>query len=500
MTEERVNLKNASEKLIEGANLLTDAVRVTLGPSGNTVVIMDEGGIPHVTKDGATVSVAVSSPDPEVNCGIELVRQAAVKTAKEAGDGTTTATILACSLINNLKDEDPVKACRAIDWVVEKVTGEIRKYSQEVGEDLNIIEGVATISANGDREVGKMVREAYEKTGMGVNIILSEGFGEKTVLSATKGIKFQKGYESVHFVNNPDKGAFEMNNCNILLFENPLTVPEDIMQEFNLEPRTPYLIIAPSFSSSVVTFAISSLRSSYWICLVQAEGWGDSQREHIRDIAALITEGVFVQDSSYCGQVDKVIVDAMSASIIGCKGTPVQYISSLRSRAQSCEVEELRDQLLNRASILENGTCSIVVGAKTQSELKERMDRYEDAIYAVRSAVQEGVLPGGGISFMNIWYNLRELPEVAESPVLTKALGCICTPFDTLADLCNVSVDTIGLENCPNGIDFTTGEKVNCLEAGILDAAKVERVALENAASVAKMILSTKCIINTRQE
>lgn len=495
--KERVNTKDAREKLLEGVSILSEAVSLTLGPSGNTVVITDGDGSPHVTKDGATVAQAVSDPDPEVNCGIELVRQAAVKTAREAGDGTTTSTVLANAFIHNLKDYDPVEACKALDFVTSMVSELISQKSVKIVRNMDMVEGVATISANNDGTIGRYIREAYEKTGMGVNIMLLEGFDDKTVVSATKGIKFDKGYESIRFVNNQDKGAFEISDCDVVLFENPLCVSQDILQEYRLDKAVPVLIIGPSFSSEVINFGISARRSGYSVCMVQAEGWGDSQREHIRDIAALICP-VYSEDISYYGRVDKVIVDSMSTTIIGGKGHPSSYIASLRARAGNSDVEDYKNSLLERASILENGTCSVTVGAKTEAELKEKMDRYDDAVRAVKSAVEEGVLPGGGIALSRISDEIMEKTETAGAG--RDALLCLHSVRDKLCEMCGISWSYDVNQDFFTGYDFRRGKEVNCLEEGILDPAKVERVAVENAASVAKTILSTKCIINTRED
>ena len=481
--KERVNTKDAREKLLEGVSILSEAVSLTLGPSGNTVVITDGDGSPHVTKDGATVAQAVSDPDPEVNCGIELVRQAAVKTAGEAGDGTTTSTVLANAFIHNLKDYDPVEACKALDFVTSMVSELISQKSVKIVRNMDMVEGVATISANNDGTIGRYIREAYEKTGMGVNIMLLE--------------EFDKGYESIRFVNNQDKGAFEISDCDVVLFENPLCVSQDILQEYRLDKAVPVLIIGPSFSSEVINFGISARRSGYSVCMVQAEGWGDSQREHIRDIAALICP-VYSEDISYYGRVDKVIVDSMSTTIIGGKGHPSSYIASLRARAGNSDVEDYKNSLLERASILENGTCSITVGAKTEAELKEKMDRYDDAVRAVKSAVEEGVLPGGGIALSRISDEIMEKTETAGAG--RDALLCLHSVRDKLCEMCGISWSYDVNQDFFTGYDFRRGKEVNCLEEGILDPAKVERVAVENAASVAKTILSTKCIINTRED
>lgn len=495
--EERVNLENAREKLAEGVKLLYDAVKLTLGPSGNTVVITDEEGFPHVTKDGATVSLAVSHEDPEVNCGIELVRQASVRTAKEAGDGTTTSAILAHGFIDVgmrlIRKGVPVRdILYSLDKVREKACGCLRKYAIPVGDDYGMIGDIASIAANNDRETGKMIEEAYRKTGMGVDILLEEGFDERTFISAVRGIRFGSGYESSVFVNNLEKHCFEASNCVVLMFENPVNLPGDITNVYNPVREENLLIIVPSFTGAVLDFMVAAVKSGYRMCLVRSEGWGDMQKEHIRDIAVMLDPD-YEQSDVYLVRADKVYCDNLGTSVIGGKGDTSKYVGILRKRAEVCEVEEHRDALLRRADILENGTCSITVGAGNRSELKERMDRFEDAVCAARSAVKEGVLPGGGLALYRIMDDVYAAG--CDDSVESSLWGVLEIPYEIL-----VKEGGSGLRYKGEGDIFTAfrgDDEVNCFDMGILDACKVERVALENAISVAKLILSTGCIIRT---
>lgn len=491
--ENRVNLSDAQEKLIEGAYLLYRAVVTTFGPQGSTVVITDRDGVPHVTKDGATVASAVSSPDPEVNCGIELVRQASLKTAKEAGDGTTTSVVLAHNLLKTCSEsmKDIRNLHRDLDNLYRFTEGALERQALPVKDNMEMVEKIATLAANNDPDIGRVIRTAYEETGMGVNIILEQGFSKNDVITASKGIKFPKGLESAYLANNIGKGIFEAVDCLVVLYEQPVLSFNQLTDNLSLSPGEPVLIIAPKFSTSVVQTAISSRRSGYDICLVEADGWGDIQRENLRDISALLGAFKFSERGIYTGQADHVHVDINSTTIIASKNDPTWRVNDLKELAEACDMEDVRERIQNRISVLENGTCTITVGASSESELKEKMDRYEDAICAVRAAVKSGVLPGGGKALYLVSCILNEATEGIG--YLSDALRA---PYDLLLKSSgtrhNFSLHPY------DGIDFMAGEYVeDCIEAGIIDPLEVELSALRNAISVVKLILSTRCIVKT---
>lgn len=495
---ERVKFgSEAIDKLVKGANILAVTVGSTLGPNGKNVVIVDSNNLPHVTKDGATVALNVSDDDPIVNCGIELVREAALRTAKEAGDGTTTSTILARAILN--KGLDLAKQIRTsdlfkgMDKAVEDISTSLKELSAPVEGNLDIVENIAYMAANQDSSISKLIREAYEKTGFGVDIILDDGYSNRTTLSTTKGMKLSRGYESPLFINDPKTKTFTAQNCTVVVIHTPEISIDKVAEIINFDPNQKYLIISPKFTSEFMdVFTRTSLMNGVNICLVQAPQWGEFQMDNIKDIAAFIGETIYAYDEFTIGTAEKVIVSSMYTSIIGGSGELLQdHISDLKAQLQVTEEEELLERLKRRISVLENGTCVIKAGADTEVEAKEKKDRLEDAICAVKSAIEEGVLPGGGISFYRLGYEFycRNHYTPGEDLVY-KALT---EPYKLLS-----------IYPVYDKYETTSEEKLNeiaskYVKKGILDPTKVEIVALKNAVSVAKMILSVACTVNSNK-
>lgn len=496
---ERVKFgSEAIDKLVQGVNLLADAVGSTLGPNGKNVVIIDSNNLPHVTKDGATVALNVSDDDPIVNCGIELVREAALRTAKEAGDGTTTSTILARAILNKGLEYSSAKTSvlfEQMDKAVEKISAKLREMSAPVDGNLDVIERIAHMSANQDSSISKLIREAYEKTGFGVDIILDDGYSNKTTLSTTKGMKLSRGYESPLFINDPKTKTFTAQNCNVVVIHTPEISIDKVTEVISFDPNQKYLIISPKFTSEFMdVFTRTSLMNGVNMCLVQAPQWGEFQMDNIKDIAAFIGEEIYVYDDFTIGTAEKVIVSSMYTSIIGGSGELLKdHISDLKAQLQVTEEEELLERLKRRISVLENGTCVIKAGADTEVEAKEKKDRLEDAICAVKAALEEGVLPGGGVSLLRIGYEFSQEFKTS-SPGETLIYSILSEPYKLLG------IYPTYTTHCTKSITEEMNETAGkYIEKGILDPTKVEIVALKNAVSVAKMILSVACTVNSNK-
>ncbi len=506
-------------KMKDGADALANAVKVTLGPKGRNVVIDKKFGSPQVTKDGVTVAKEVELEDRFENMGAQMVKEVASKTNEQAGDGTTTATVLAQAIINvGIKNvtagANPMDLKRGIDKAVAVVVSELKAHSQQVGDDYSKIEQVGTVSANNDNYIGKLIADAMSKVGKDGVITVEEAKGTDTEVKVVEGMQFDRGYISPYFMTNGDKMEAELNNPYILLCDKKISTMKDLLP--TLEPIAregrELLIIAEDVDGeALTTLVVNKLRGSLKIAAVKAPGFGDRRKEMLQDIAALTGATVISEERGYTletatldmlGKAEKVTVTKENTTIVGGIGSQeaiAERISSIRTQIENSTSDYDISKLKERLGKLGGGVAVLYVGATTEVEMKEKKDRVEDALNATRAAVEEGYLPGGGVSYIRAISALSELKgenedETTGIKIVARAIE---EPLRQIAY--NAGVDgSVVIQKIKEGKDdfgynARTGEFVQMYEAGVIDPTKVARVALENAASVAGMFLTTEC-------
>ena len=523
--EIKFNIK-AREELKKGVDELANAVKVTLGPKGRNVIIEKKFGAPHITKDGVSVAKEVELEDPFQNMGAQLVKEVASKTGDDAGDGTTTATVLAQAIINvGLKNvaagANPIDLKRGIDKAVAKVVEGIKAQAQEVDDDMDKIENVARVSANNDAEIGKLIADAMRKVKKEGVITIEEAKGTETTVNVLEGMQFDRGYISPYFVTNTEKMECEMENPYILIFDKKISVLKDMLPI--LEPVAqsgrPLLIIAEDVDSeALATLVVNRLRGSLKICAVKAPGFGDRRKEMLEDIATL-THGVVISEDKglkldmatvdMLGQAEKITVDKENTTIVNGKGDKeliAERVAQIKAQIEKTTSDYDREKLQERLAKLAGGVAVLYVGAPSEVEMKEKKDRVDDALSATRAAVAEGIVPGGGVAYIRCVETLEGLvgDNDDENTGIQIVKRAIEEPLRQI--VANAGLEgAIIVQKVKDGKgDFGYNARVdkyeNFFESGVIDPAKVTRVALENAASIAGMFLTTECVISEKKE
>ena len=516
----------AREELKKGVDELANAVKVTLGPKGRNVIVDKKFGAPHITKDGVTVAKAVELEDEFQNMGAQLVKEVASKTGDDAGDGTTTATVLAQAIINvGLKNvaagANPIDLKRGIDKAVAKVVEGIKAQAQEVDDDLAKIENVARVSANNDAEIGKLIADAMGKVKKEGVITIEEAKGTDTTVKVVEGMQFDRGYISPYFVTNTEKMECEMDNPYILLYDKKISALKDMLPvlEAVAQSGRPLLIIAEDVDSeALATLVVNRLRGSLKICAVKAPGFGDRRKEMLEDIA-ILTHGVVISEDKglkldmatvdELGSAEKVTVDKENTTIVkgnGDKELIAERVAQIKAQIEKTTSDYDREKLQERLAKLAGGVAVLYVGAPSEVEMKEKKDRVDDALSATRAAVAEGIVPGGGVAYMRCVAALENFhgDNDDENTGIQIVKRAIEEPLRQI--VANAGLEgAIIVQNVKDGkgdygYNARSGKYENFFESGVIDPAKVTRVALENAASIAGMFLTTECVIAEKKE
>ena len=516
----------AREELKKGVDELANAVKVTLGPKGRNVIIEKKFGAPHITKDGVTVAKEIELEDPFQNMGAQLVKEVASKTGDDAGDGTTTATVLAQAIVNvGLKNvaagANPMDLKRGIDKAVAKVVEGIREQAQEVGDDFEKIESVARISANNDSEIGQLIAEAMKKVKKEGVITVEEAKGTDTTVDIVEGMQFDRGYISPYFVTNTEKMECEMDTPYILIYDKKISVLKDMLPVLEATAQTgrPLLIIAEDVDSeALATLVVNRLRGSLKVCAVKAPGFGDRRKEMLEDIAVL-TGGVVISEEKglklesttieMLGRAEKVTVNKENTTIVngmGSKESIAARVAQIKAQIETTTSDYDREKLQERLAKLAGGVAVLYIGAASEVEMKEKKDRVDDALSATRAAIAEGIVPGGGVAYIRAISSLEGLKGDNEDETIGIEIVKRAIEEPLRQIVANAGVEgAVVVQKVKDGKgDFgynaRTGEYENFFAAGVIDPAKVTRVALENAASIAGMFLTTECVIADKKE
>ncbi len=516
----------AREELKKGVDELANAVKVTLGPKGRNVIIEKKFGAPHITKDGVTVAKEIELEDPFQNMGAQLVKEVASKTGDDAGDGTTTATVLAQSIVNvGLKNvaagANPMDLKRGIDKAVAKVVEGIKAQAEEVGDDFAKIESVARISANNDGEIGQLIAEAMKKVKKEGVITVEEAKGTDTTVEIVEGMQFDRGYISPYFVTNTEKMECEMENPYILIFDKKISSLKEMLPilEATAQSGRPLLIIAEDVDSeALATLVVNRLRGSLKVCAVKAPGFGDRRKEMLEDIAVL-TGGVVISEEKglkldgatvdMLGRAEKVTVNKETSTIVngsGDKDAIASRVAQIKAQIETTTSDYDREKLQERLAKLAGGVAVLYIGAASEVEMKEKKDRVDDALSATRAAIAEGIVPGGGVAYIRCISSLENMKgenddETTGIEIVKRAIE---EPLRQIVANAGVEgavvVQQVKDGKGDYGYNARTGEYDNFFAAGVIDPAKVTRVALENAASIAGMFLTTECVIADKKE
>lgn len=511
----------ARNKMKKGVDTLANAVKVTLGPKGRNVVIERKFGAPHMTKDGVTVAKEIELEDAIENMGAQMVKEVASKTADVAGDGTTTATVLAQSFISEgLKNvtagANPMELKKGIDKAVKAIVANLKEQSQPVGDDFEKVEQVGTISANNDLEIGKLIAEAMKKVGNQGVITVEESKNTDTTVDVVEGMQFDRGYLSPYFVTNTEKMQVELDSPYILIFDKKISMMKDILGilEKVVQTGKPLLIIAEDIDGeALATLVVNKLRGSLKIAAVKAPGFGDRRKEMLQDIAVL-TGGIVISeeqgynlenaDLSYLGQAESITIDKDNTTIVDGKGEKEQIearVAQIKSQMEVSTSDYDKEKLQERLAKLSGGVAVLYVGAMTEVEMKEKKDRVDDALHATRAAVEEGIVPGGGTAYLRAIASLDGIEgdtqdETTGIAIVRRALEA---PMRTIAENAGIEgsliIQKVKEGTGDFGFNARTEEYQNLLAAGVIDPTKVSRVALEHAASISGMFLTTECVI-----
>lgn len=520
MAKEILFKETVRSRMMEGADALANAVKVTLGPKGRNVVIDKKFGAPQVTKDGVTVAKEVELEDRFANMGAQMVKEVASKTNELAGDGTTTATVLAQALIhegvkNVTAGANPMDLKRGIDIAVAKVVETLKSQSQSVGDDYSKVEQVGTISANNDSYIGKLIADAMSKVKKDGVITVEEAKGTETEVKVVEGMQFDRGYISPYFMTNGDKMEAELVDAKILITDKKISTMKDllpILEPIAREGKSLLIIAEDVDGEALTTLVVNKLRGTIKIAAVKAPGFGDRRKEMLQDIATL-TGGIVVSEErgftlenttpDMLGNAEKVTITKENTTIVGGAGNKedIQERANLiRKQISTTTSDYDREKLQERLGKLAGGVAVLYVGATTEVEMKEKKDRVEDALNATRAAVEEGYLPGGGVAYIRAAESLKNLKGENEDQTtgIRIVARAIEEPLRQIAANAgaegSVIVNAIRQGKTSDfGYNARTDEYVNMYEAGVIDPTKVARVALENAASVAGMFLTTEC-------
>ncbi len=509
------------DKLKAGVDALANAVKVTLGPKGRNVIIEKKFGAPHITKDGVTVAKEIELEDPFENMGAQLVKDVASKTNDVAGDGTTTATVLAQAIIGpGLKSitagANPMDLKRGIDKGVQAVVAELKKISEKVGKDFSKIKQVGTISANNDEEIGKFIADAMEKVGTEGVITVEEAKGTETYVDVVEGMQFDRGYISPYFVTNAESMEVEMEKPFILIYDKKVSSMKDLLPilEKVVQTGRGLVIIAEDVESeALATLVVNRLRGSLKIAAVKAPGFGDRRKAMLQDIA-ILTGGQVVSDElgykledtqlDQLGVAEKVVIDKDNTTIIngvGKKSDITARVNQIKAQIETTTSDYDKEKLQERLAKLSGGVAVLYVGAPSEVEMKEKKDRVDDALHATRAAVEEGIVPGGGVALIRASSALDKLSGANEDEQTGIEIikTAIEAPLRQISENAGVegSIVVFNVKNGKKDYGYNAKTEVyeNLFKAGVIDPTKVTRVALENAASIASMILTTECAI-----
>lgn len=517
---------DARNKLKSGVDQLANAVKVTLGPKGRNVVIDRKYGSPQVTKDGVSVAKEVELQCPLENLGAQLVKEVASKTNDDAGDGTTTATVLAQAIVNvGLKNvtagANPMDLKRGIDKAVAKVVEQLKAQSQSVGDDLLKIEQVATISANNDSEIGKLIAQAMGKVKKEGVITVEEAKGIETHVEVVEGMQFDRGYISPYFITDPEKMEVSLDRPLVLLTDKKISTMADllpILEPVAKQGRAMLIIAEDVDGEALATLVVNRLRGSLKIAAVKAPGFGDRRKEMLEDIAILTNAVVISEDKGLrladaklemLGEAEKVSIDKDNTTIVNGAGEKAQIekrVAQINAQIENSTSDYDREKLQERKAKLAGGVAVLYVGAPTETEMKEKKDRVEDALSATRAAVEEGIIPGGGVAYVRSLAALENLKgdnddETTGMHIVMRAIEEPLRQIVANAGLDGaVVVQKVREGKGDFGYNARTNKYENLLQSGVIDPTKVTRVALENASSIAGMVLTTECVMVDEKE
>ncbi len=516
----------ARDALKRGVDILANAVKVTLGPKGRHVIIDKKFGSPAITKDGVTVAKEIELKDPIENMGAQMVKEVASKTADIAGDGTTTATVLAQAIVtsgikNVAAGANPMDLKRGIDKAVRAVVESLKEQKQDVGDDFSKIKQVASISANNDDVIGEMIADAMKKVGTQGVITVEEAKGTETEVKTVEGMQFDRGYLSPYFVTNADKMEVELENPYILIYDKKISSMKELLPILEKQVQTgkPLLIIAEDLDGeALATLVVNKIRGSLKVAAVKAPGFGDRRKAMLEDIAILTGGTVISEESGYklenadlsfLGQAEKITVDKDNTTIINGAGDPENIkarVSVIKTQIESTTSDYDKEKLQERLAKLSGGVAVLYIGAASEVEMKEKKDRVDDALHATRAAVEEGIVAGGGVAFIRAVSALTNLKGANEDEntgiqIIRRAIE------EPLRQICenagiegSIVVQKVKEGTADFGYNARTDVYENLIGAGVIDPTKVTRVALENAASIAAMLLTTECVLADEPE
>ena len=516
----------AREKLKAGVDALANAVKVTLGPKGRNVVIDKKFGAPHITKDGVSVAKEIELKDPIENMGAQMLKEVASKTADIAGDGTTTATVLAQAIVstglkNVASGANPMDLKRGIDKAVNAVVGSLKASSKEVGSDNNKIKQVATISANNDESIGALIADAMAKVGIEGVITVEEAKGTETDVKTVEGMQFDRGYLSPYFVTNAENMEAELENAYILIYDKKISNMKELLPvlEKTVQTGKPLLIIAEDVDGeALATLVVNKMRGALRIAAVKAPGFGDRRKAMLQDIA-ILTGGTVISEEmglkldattlEDLGRAEKITIDKDNTTIVngsGAKDAIQARVAEIKAQIEKTTSDYDREKLQERLAKLAGGVAVLYVGAATEVEMKEKKDRVDDALHATRAAVAEGIVPGGGTALIRASAALEGLKgdnddETTGIAIIKRAIE---EPLRQIVANAGgegaVIVQKVREGKDDFGYNARTETFENLLSSGVIDPTKVVRVALENAASIAGMLLTTECVISDIKE
>ena len=511
----------ARDALKRGVDILANAVKVTLGPKGRNVIIDKKFGSPIITKDGVTVAKEIELKDSLENMGAQMVKEVASKTADIAGDGTTTATVLAQAIVtagikNVAAGANPMDLKRGIDKAVAAVVANLQAQSQTVGEDNNKIKQVASISANNDEVIGSLIADAMQKVGKDGVITVEEAKGTETEVRTVEGMQFDRGYLSPYFVTNADKMEADLDNPYILIYDKKISSMKELLPILEKQVQTgkPLLIIAEDLDGeALATLVVNKIRGSLKVAAVKAPGFGDRRKAMLEDIA-ILTGGTVISeergyklenaDLSYLGTAEKVVIDKDNTTIINGAGKSEEIkarVNQIKGQIETTTSDYDKEKLQERLAKLSGGVAVLYVGAATEVEMKEKKDRVDDALHATRAAVEEGIVAGGGVAFIRSVAALDNVEGANEDEktgiqIIKRAIE------EPLRQICenagiegSIIVQKVKEGTGDFGYNARTDKYENLIGAGVIDPTKVSRVALENAASIASMLLTTECVL-----
>src|ERR1700755_125261 len=521
MAKQVIHGEDSRAAILRGVNQLADAVKITLGPKGRNVIIDKKFGSPAMTKDGVTVAKEIELKDSLENMGAQMVKEVASKTADIAGDGTTTATVLAQAIVtagikNVAAGANPMDLKRGIDKAVAAVVKNLQSQSQTVGEDNNKIKQVASISANNDEIIGSLIAEAMGKVGKDGVITVEEAKGTETEVRTVEGMQFDRGYLSPYFVTNADKMEVELDNPYILIYDKKISSMKELLPILEKQVQTgkPLLIIAEDLDGEALsTLVVNKIRGSLKVAAVKAPAFGDRRKAMMEDIA-ILTAGTLISeergfklenaDLSYLGKAEKVTIDKDNTTIVNGKGATDEIkarVGQIKSQIESTTSDYDREKLQERLAKLSGGVAVLYVGAATEVEMKEKKDRVDDALHATSAAVEEGIVPGGGVAYIRAIESLEKLKGANEDETTGIAIvkRALEEPIRQIVVNSGIEgsivVQKVKEGKADYGFNARTEVYENLFKAGVIDPTKVTRIALENAASIAGMLLTTECVV-----